>query len=336
MPVYPGNNFLSEAIESILNQTYRDFELLVICDAPSKSTLELLNECSNADPRVKIIINETRRGLVASRNQGCRLARGEFLNQMDSDDISDIHRFRGQVDFLDQHPDIGAVGTRSVYVNDSGKIIRQFRLPSSTAVIKWTLFFENILGQSTLMIRKELIEKLGYYDERYPMSEDYDLWCRALKVSKISIIPEVLLKYRKHEGNTSWIEAEQIRTCASRINCRIIMENLGDLTDNDQELWKKYFNKVSLKKKEESDRLSAMLQNLYARYTSKETLTRNDKKEIAQDMGYRYAMLAYISRRVSVYLTIRYLLLGWKHNLLLPVKLFESVSGRCVELNQRR
>lgn len=335
MPIYQGGHFLSKAIDSILNQTYPDFELLFICDDPLDQTLALLNAYAHTDTRVKIHVNEIRLGLVASRNKGCRLAVGEFLNQMDSDDISDLQRFKKQVEFLDSHPEIGAVGTGSVYVDESGKVIRKFHTPPLPGVIKWNMFFENILGQSTVLIRKELIQKIRYYNERYSVSEDYDLWIRVFAISKISIIPETLLHYRIHKDNISRSAEEQIRMFSTEINRHLVSYELKDLSNNDLDLWKHYFLKEDLTKKEEIEQLGQILKKLYYHYITGTCLNSQEREVISHDMGIRYAMLAYVSKKVSFFLVIKYLMVALRFDRLISFKLIISVIGRYRELQYR-
>lgn len=335
MPVYKEGRFLANAIESILTQTFQNFELLLICDDLKDSTRVLLNKFAQKDPRIKIHMNTIRLGLVASRNKGCLLARGEYLNQMDSDDISDSQRLQVQIDYLDNYPDIGAVGTGNIYINESGNVIRKFQIPSSPGVVKWTLFFENKLAQSTILIRKDLIQKLGYYNENYTVSEDYDLWIRASRISKIAIIPKTLLQYRIHKGNVSRSARDEMNTCATEINRRFLLYEIENLSNRDLEIWNKYFLKNSLDTKEDIKKIHNILQKLYSRYTTTESLTYHEKKEIFRDMGFRYAMLAYVSKKTSFFLVIKYMLLALTFDGFILFKLVVSGMGRYIELRNR-
>jgi len=203
MPVYNSDEYLDEAINSILRQTYKNFEFIIICDEPSDMARNILEKYRQTDSRIRVIYQE-RMGIIFSRNLGCSLANGEFIAVMDADDISLPDRFETLLSFMRNNEDIGIVGSNAFNINKEGKIIGSTRLPASPKVIGWHLFFGNCIYHATTLIRVDVLKKLNYYKQMpHGFPEDYDLWTRAFFTTKITNIPEILLKYRFHDHNNS-------------------------------------------------------------------------------------------------------------------------------------
>lgn len=201
MPLYKGDDYLSEAIDSILNQTFSDFEFLIICDDPTDKTRDILDKYRHNDSRMEIYYQE-RQGLVNSLNKGIYLAKGEYIARMDADDISLPNRFEKQVEFMDKNPEIGISGTWAKPF--SKKFLRTWKRPCTHENIKAKLLFESAMVHPTVIIRKNIFSEnnLCYrLDETY--AEDYGLWVRAIKVLRFGNIPEVLLHYRLHESTSN-------------------------------------------------------------------------------------------------------------------------------------
>src|SRR5574344_891326 len=195
MPVYnEKEEYLRIAIESILNQTYKDFELIIINDGSTNNVEDVI--LSYNDTRIKYIKNEKNLKLVKTLNKGIDLARGEYIARMDSDDESLPERFEKQVEFLDEHKEIGLCGT---YYEVTNKGFDKF--PTEDLDIKIALFNDCVIGHPTVMLRSELI-KNNKYDENFEYTEDYALWCKIASQTKFVNIPEVLLNYRWHGNNT--------------------------------------------------------------------------------------------------------------------------------------
>lgn len=194
MSVYNGERFLMEAIESILNQTYRDFEFLIINDGSTDSSREII--LSYNDPRIRLIDNEQNMGLTRSLNKGLRLARGNYIARMDADDISMPERLERQLGFMERNPDIGLLGSWIEAIDIYGNILYKLKLPETDAYIKWTLLFENCIVHSSAFYKRDLSMKLDGYNEQFKRAQDYDLWSKMSFVTSIYQIPEVLLKLR--------------------------------------------------------------------------------------------------------------------------------------------
>jgi glycosyltransferase involved in cell wall biosynthesis len=202
MPVYQDEQYLQQAIDSILGQTFRDFELLIISEADSSdNTISIIN--SYSDSRIRHFHNRSRLGLVRSLNVGIQKARGEYVARMDSDDVCRPQRLSKQVRFLDEHGEVGVLGASAVIINQQGKPYARFSAPTMPELIDWFLLFGEALAHPTVMIRKSTCQELSGYAYEYPYAEDYDLWLRARRVTRIANLPDALLQLRKHTANIS-------------------------------------------------------------------------------------------------------------------------------------
>ena len=193
MPVYNVENYIEEAVYSILNQTFRDFELIILDDCSPDKSLQIVKKI--IDPRIRIYHGEKNVGLANILNVGLKLARGKYIGRMDSDDISDLSRFERQIHYMESHPDVDLCSCAMELFGAKNDIwIRN----SNFEEIKISaLFFSPILHASSVWRRKSF-EELEFRQEMVP-AEDYDLWTRAIaKGLKLINIPEVLYKYRIH------------------------------------------------------------------------------------------------------------------------------------------
>ena len=199
MPVYNGELYLREAINSILNQTFTDFELIILDDCSKDGSVDLIK--TYTDERIRLIANPVNQGLRFILNQGGKLARAEYIARMDCDDISLPHRLAKQVEYLDRHPEIAIVGAQSIYIDTEGKVVESqnmFRCAAESSSIRWTASYECPFVHPLVMFRKQVLwGELGGYDEMAVFAEDYEMWLRLLSNNyQGANLPEVLLKYR--------------------------------------------------------------------------------------------------------------------------------------------
>ena len=194
MSVYIGERYLREAIDSILNQTFRDFEFLIINDGSTDSTVEILK--SFKDPRIKIINNNKNIGLTKSLNKGLRLAGGEYIARQDADDISLPRRLEIQVAFLDKNPDYALIGSSYHQIDENGGICSLIKVLIEDSDIREGLKKQNWFGHGCVMIRKDVLQEVGGYDEKYKLAQDYDLWLRIAELYKVANIEEPLYCWR--------------------------------------------------------------------------------------------------------------------------------------------
>ena len=225
MSVYNGEKYLREAIDSILNQTFKDLEFLIINDGSTDKTAEILQ--SYQDPRIKIINNQKNIGLTKSLNKGLKLAKGEYIARMDADDISYQDRLQVQYDYLKNNPEVDLVGSWNDVIDDIGNTISFWKCNYSSEDIYYILNFRNCLTHCSLLFRKELVVNNGGYNETMKNAQDYELWSRISKIAKIYQIQEPLVKWRM---NSNVISTKKKNNQVKTINT-IVKNNLERLTD---------------------------------------------------------------------------------------------------------
>lgn len=201
LPVYNSEKYISEAVQSILNQTLPDFELIIINDASTDGTVQALKRFT--DKRIWLVNNEVNLGLVKTLNKGLDLATGEFIARMDADDVAHPLRFQKQIDYLRRHTDVDVCGTWA-YTFGSNNYVRQPAEKHEN--IKAHLLFINEIIHPTLMIRRgSLLHHNGRFNEAFVKCEDYELWINLIDKMKFATLPGVLLSYRIHNNNYSVI-----------------------------------------------------------------------------------------------------------------------------------
>jgi len=195
MSVYNGSRYLPAAIESILGQTFSDFEFIIIDDGSTDDSASIIKGYD--DPRIVLISNTTNIGLTKSLNKGLRLARGRYIARQDADDISYPHRLAWEKAFLDQHDEVVLVSGEMEFIDESNEVFHRPRLAAPPLLVKWYLLFYNrIGGHSQVMFRKEPVLSLGGYDESYRYSQDYALWLRLAEEWDLAILDDVIIRYR--------------------------------------------------------------------------------------------------------------------------------------------
>ena len=231
MPVYNGERFLRDSVESILGQTFTDFEFLILDDGSTDSTWEILQRYAEKDTRIVLIRNERNIGLTKSLNKGLNLARGEYLARQDADDISLPQRLELQVKFLAAHPEVSLVGTGMKIIDENGNILRLQQPPADHESITAELLLKNhAIGHSTVIARLSALKEFGGYDERFPFAQDYDLWWRLSRKKKIANLPEILVRWRDAPGNISRESRKEQLECIFATSLAAIRESLKDET----------------------------------------------------------------------------------------------------------
>jgi len=213
LPIYNGGKYLSEAINSILAQTYQNFELILIDDGSTDSSLQLIKQYQACDSRVQVI-TQPNKGLATTLNYAVDQARGKWIARMDQDDISLPNRFERQLECLDK---TGADICGTLIQNfgtDDKRIMRSYH---SDEAIKMDMLFKSPLAHPTVMMSASFAKKYRYRKE-FDMAEDYDLWVRAARAGfKFANVPEVLLLYRIHSHQTSTVRLEGQRALTRKI-----------------------------------------------------------------------------------------------------------------------
>ena len=200
MPVYNGAAFLDEALDSVLGQTLSDLELIVVNDGSTDQTATIL--AARSDARL-VVLSQDNAGMAASLNRALGQARGRYVARMDADDRSLPTRLARQVARLDSRPGIDILGSSYRRIDERGLPIDVVAaLVPSSAVLR-DLYLRSPFGHGTVMIRKEVLDRLGGYDGAWWPADDYDLWRRLLVSSRGENLPEVLYEYRLHGDNSS-------------------------------------------------------------------------------------------------------------------------------------
>ncbi len=204
MPVYNGEKYLRGAMDSILSQSFTDFEFLIINDGSIDNSKKIID--SYTDKRIRALNNDKNIGLVNTLNRGIELAQGEYIARMDCDDISLLNRLAVQVKFMEQHPTIGASGSFYNLLLNGKKALVDF--PLNKSEMKSFMIFNSPIAHPTVIIRKSILqkEKLVYRSE-YIHAEDYDLWSQISAVSDLANVSDVLLNYRVHENQITTNES---------------------------------------------------------------------------------------------------------------------------------
>jgi len=203
MPVRNGGELLQEAIDSILRQTERDLELIVVDDASNDHTPAVLAQAQATDPRVRVRRLDANLGIAGALNEGCRLARGTFIARMDADDISLPMRIETQLRYLSAHPDVAVVGSWVRRVDQFGALGAIQRYPSEPPLVAWSMMFFNSIAHPTVLMRRDALHMDAVYKADYPPAEDYAFFAGMTRTVRLANIPEVLLHYRMWAGNSS-------------------------------------------------------------------------------------------------------------------------------------
>lgn len=197
MPVYNVENYINESVSSILNQTFPDFEFIIIDDGSTDKTWEVLQ--SFKDKRIKLLRNEHNMGNYPSRNKAIKIAKGKYTAVMDGDDIAMPDRLEKQYLYLETHGDLIALGTNFILTSDH----KNHNIPLKHEDIYFALLKDFSLLHPSFMIVSDVLLKNGGYNEKYRYASDYDLLCRLSLMGKIENLSEVLMKYRRHEDQIS-------------------------------------------------------------------------------------------------------------------------------------
>ncbi|WP_440950015.1 glycosyltransferase family 2 protein [Methanosphaerula subterraneus] len=281
MPVYNGESFLGESIESILNQTYTDFELILIDDGSRDKSLQIMKNYS--DPRIIIIQNEKNIGLVGSLNKGIKDAHGEYIARMDQDDVSHPQRFEKQIEYLERNPDVGLCGTWANITNKEGEIIDFFKPSSTSDLIKWDLHFFCAIAHPSVIVRKSFFERNGQYLNSDIHCEDYALWVRGFNNTKMSNIPLLLINLRKHDLNISKTYSEIQMNHAIKVSQTALSSTLKyEIPLNNVRIIYRQSNIFST---EEYITTTKNLRQLKHSYLENPNLSHEDKKYIKKSMS---------------------------------------------------
>lgn len=210
LPVYNGKKFLSEAIESVIAQTYSDWEIIAVNDGSTDASLEILRKYEQQLPSKINVINQENYGISIARNRAIASAKGEYIAFLDCDDLWLPNKLKKQVDFLDSNSEIGLLYS-DCYVLDSNSNMKEDIYSLRTKPRKGNIFhillYNNFIPTSTVIVRRGVLKEIGLFNPRYKISQDYDLWLRIAETYPVDFLNEPLAKYRfRHEGISRNVE----------------------------------------------------------------------------------------------------------------------------------
>lgn len=207
IPAFNAERYISQSIQSVLNQTYNNFELIIINDGSTDNTRVIIE--SFDDERIKYFENEKNQGIVYSRNKGLRIAKGDYIGMLDADDIAYPEKFETQINFLEKNGDFGMIGSWARFIDENGKHMPGgWKLKAKPEMIPSLMLFKNYFLQSAVLYRKECITKFTF-KEGFDILEDYLIWLEIIKKFKVWNLQEYLLDYRIHSGGITKTHQEE-------------------------------------------------------------------------------------------------------------------------------
>lgn len=290
MPVYNAERFLKQAIDSLLNQTYRDFELLIIEDASTDHSLEILK--SYNDTRIKLFKNESNMGISYTRNRGLELCNSEYMALLDDDDIAIPYRLEHEVQYLDEHPDVDVVGGHQRQIDEYGNDLnKQWSVYLNPKYIKAYLMTGNTVVNGSTMFRKKFIDEYNLrYQEHCYGAEDYRFWVECSLKGTIANLDEVMLLWRNGHGNETGRALNEYvaerKLFIDKIHNYVLEEN-GFILDEKQlfAFNKMFFEDAIVETKED---LTELYNVLYSIAKQSEKLMLDNTKEIVTMCRKRY------------------------------------------------
>ena len=212
MSVYNGQAFLAEAIESILNQTFRDFEFLIVDDGSTDATPEILSTYAKQDGRIRIVRHQNK-GRAVSLNIGIEQSKSPYVARMDADDISLPNRLKEQVEFMERHPEVGLLSGSYERIDGEGRLLDTVPLLPRNEEIKLAMLVNNAMCHPAAMMRREVAIACGGYRKAFLDADDYDLWLRMSERSQLANLEQPILQYRVHSQQVSIVNSSHQMLC---------------------------------------------------------------------------------------------------------------------------
>ena len=208
MTVYNGGEYLKTSVRSILNQTFKDFEFLIVNDFSTDDSVDIIKLFN--DGRIVIYNNEKNIGQTKSLNVGLNLAKGKYVARMDADDMAFPLWLDKSLDYIRKHPEYAAVGSAAIVMNESGRMKKALKTPTNFAEVIFHIFFGNAINHVGAIFNKEIILKNGGYNEEFKIAQDYELWSSLIRDAQRFInIPDVLVAVRVHESSLGYMEEKK-------------------------------------------------------------------------------------------------------------------------------
>lgn len=311
MPVYNGEEYLKETMDSVLAQTFSDFEFLIINDGSTDSSKEII--LSYQDERIHLIENDCNLGLVATLNKGLDMIETEFIARMDADDLWDEHKLEKQIEVLDNHPEVGLCGTS---IEKFGCLNGIMIFPKNNDTLKVGFLFYCMMSHPSVVFRRSMLKKSGlkYKRDAFP-AEDYKLWVDCLDATQIFNIPEPLVKYRQHESQICRQKTEVQKIKDSEIKTELLRRIYPKISDEEISFHNEIFSSLAIHTDEELF--------MFQRWTQK-LIEQNIQSKYVEPVVMKEELLHYLDNSIYSYLhnkyfsekrhVFKYLMSGdWKH-----------------------
>jgi len=273
MTVYNGLPYIRQAIDSVLNQSHRDFEFLIIKDCSTDETRDLI--LSYDDPRIRLVDNEENIKQTRSLNKGLRLASGEIIARLDADDVCHPRRLEMQVDYLRKNPDVAVVGSSFRWIDESGKVTGRCWRPESDLALRWMQFFECPIGCGAAAFRKSVIwNELGGFDESITVPQDWELWSRVLQAHRVGSIRHFLMDIRRH-SNCETLTSGGRKIEEARLITRMNPKRILGIED-ESEYWLQKLDSLREKPVEHPEKRIKVIGVLFARFCALHPVANHD------------------------------------------------------------
>ena len=217
MPTYNANRFVRTAVESILAQTFEDFEFIIVDDCSTDGSSEILQHYAERDRRIRVLTNARNLDFVRSRNRGIAEARGVFIANMDSDDIALPTRLAEQCAFMKANPAVGVCGAAVIVIDENDRELGIRRYRADDRDLRARLFLFNPFAQPVTMIRNDVLDDTGPYNPEHILADDLDLWFRIGIRYRLANLQTPLLKYRVHRGSATGQRLTEMHRAAARV-----------------------------------------------------------------------------------------------------------------------
>jgi hypothetical protein len=282
MPAFNEARYVNAAIESILNQTHTHLELIVVDDGSTDETPAHLEAWKKRDDRV-VVLHQNHAGIVEALNLGMRRARGDLVARMDANDLVPRERLSKQAAYLGTHPEVGVVGTWMASMNEEGQPTGQiWRTPALPGEVAWALHFSSAMVHASVMVRRKLVLDAGLYrGGEFTHLEDYDLWARLLKKTKLANLPEVLYFRRELAGGITHRE-KGTQTVGAREIVRRLVQELLERAVSDEEL--DLIGQLHRRSVVEVRPAKDLLLLMYRRFAERSDLTPEEAAEVSWDV----------------------------------------------------
>ncbi len=331
MSVYNGEYHLRDAVDSILNQSLKDFEFIIINDNSQDSTSQILKEFSDQETRITILDNHENIGLTRSLNKGLALANGEYIARQDADDISLQERLSVQAEYLDNNNDIALLGSAYFVIDSEGQSIAIHKQPLGYTKIRWQVLFHNAFCHTSVMFRRSLLQNgRCLYDESLRYSQDYDFWTRLIKVTRAVNLGTPLVKFRKTHTGISSTQIEDQQNIANSISLREIrlIVPLAELSNTQITLLRQWFYKFPECLSEDDLILCQQLLQILSAFEKQKNIDHAVVAELRQQLEGKILSSASVRQIKSLWTTGFLGAMLYKCILLIPKNIHKKMKSR--------